>query len=107
MVTMPASSHRQLVAHLDHALDALLVVRVGLGTTSSIEPPAEALGVALGADSDYLRLRSEFTGGVNHLLDVHHDQPQVVFDLEANVNAMIATAVEIGWMVAMSTGRPA
>lgn len=93
-----------LVEHLDRALDAVLVVRVALGV-SNVPVPAEALDAALGAGDGYLRRRQRFGRIVSRLLDTRPEQHQAVFDLEAEVNALVATAVEIGWRVAMSTRR--
>lgn len=93
---MNDADKQALVGHLDEALDAVLAARVVAGVTE-VPVAFVALDRALARDGLYVAKRKEFGAAARTLLALVPEHKQMVLNVEAAANALVAAAAEVGW----------
>lgn len=93
------------VERLDQALDALLVVRVGLGGLPDVPLPEEALDAALQGHEGFQAARKSFIEALT-TLRASGCPDEIVFTIEAAAHELAGRAAEVGWALSMMANRP-
>lgn len=99
-------STEQIVESLEAALDAIVVVIIGLGHIPT-EPPPAALDAALRDDKDHQQARRRFGAALEILISLIPPGPakKAAFKMEENVNALAYQAATVGWRLGRMTSR--
>ena len=91
------TDHTDIADDLHDALDALFRAFARLGVSHDQEPPQEALDEALAQDPAYQDAREAFSEAL---------ESGSVMKVEAAHHQAVDAAVEVGWLVAVSTFSP-